>query len=113
MRKVGRFMAFAASAMLLSVIALLPLASRAEETARQKTTGYPAVVVHGLADARDDLDGGLEELVLGLWMLVVARLDVPVGLGEFTEDLAGPAAQVPCLEVDELQLPLHAQAGSR
>ena len=43
MRKVGRFMAFAASAMLLSVIALLPLASRAEETTRQKTTGYPAV----------------------------------------------------------------------
>ena len=34
--------AFAASA-LLSVISLLPLASRAEETARQKTTGYPAV----------------------------------------------------------------------
>ena len=43
MRKVGRFMAFAASAMLLSIIVLLPLASRAEETARQKTTGYPAV----------------------------------------------------------------------
>ena len=36
-------MAFAASAMLLSVIALLPLASRAEEAARPKTTGYPAV----------------------------------------------------------------------
>jgi hypothetical protein len=43
MLKVGQFMAFAASAMLLSVVALLPLASRAEETARQKTTGYPAV----------------------------------------------------------------------
>ena len=43
MRKVGRFMAFAASATLLSVIAALPLASRAEETARQKTIGYPAV----------------------------------------------------------------------
>ena len=43
MRKVGRFMAFAASAMLLSVIALSPPASRAEERARPKTTGYPAV----------------------------------------------------------------------
>jgi hypothetical protein len=43
MRKVGRFVAFAASAMLLSVISLLPLASQAEETARPKTTGYPAV----------------------------------------------------------------------
>jgi hypothetical protein len=43
MRKFGRSTAFAISAMLLSVIALLPLASRAEETARPKTTGYPAV----------------------------------------------------------------------
>ena len=43
MRKVGRFVAFAASAMLLSVISLLPLASQAAETARPKTTGYPAV----------------------------------------------------------------------
>ena len=43
MLKVGRFTAFAVSAMLLSVIALLPLSSRAEETARPKTTGYPAV----------------------------------------------------------------------
>ena len=43
MRKVGRFVAFAAPAMLLSVISLLPLASQAEETARPKTTGYPAV----------------------------------------------------------------------
>ena len=41
MRKVGQFMAFAASAMLLSVI--VPLASHAEEAARPKTTGYPAV----------------------------------------------------------------------
>lgn len=43
MRKVRRFTAFAASATLLSVIALLPLASRAEETTRPKATGYPAV----------------------------------------------------------------------
>jgi hypothetical protein len=43
MRKFGRFVAFVASAILLSVISLLPLASRAEETARPKTTGYPAV----------------------------------------------------------------------
>ncbi len=43
MRKVGQLMALAASAMLLLVTSLLPLASRAEETARQKTTGYPAV----------------------------------------------------------------------
>jgi hypothetical protein len=43
MRRFGRSTAFAISAMLLPVIALLPLASRAEETARPKTTGYPAV----------------------------------------------------------------------
>ena len=43
MRKVGQFRAFAASAMLLSVTLLLPLASQAEETARPKTPGYPAV----------------------------------------------------------------------
>jgi hypothetical protein len=43
MRKVGRFAAFAVSAMLLSVISLLPLVSQAEEAARPKTTGYPAV----------------------------------------------------------------------
>lgn len=43
MRKAGRFAAFGASAVLLSVIWLLPLASQAEETARPKTTGYPAV----------------------------------------------------------------------
>jgi hypothetical protein len=43
MRKVGRFAAVAASAMLLSVTSLLPLASQAEEAARPKTTGYPAV----------------------------------------------------------------------
>jgi hypothetical protein len=29
--------------MVLAVISLLPIASRAEETARPKTTGYPAV----------------------------------------------------------------------
>lgn len=43
MRKVGRFIAFAASVTMLSVVSLLPLASQAEETARPKTTGYPAV----------------------------------------------------------------------
>lgn len=43
MRKVGRFIAFAASATMLSAVSLLPLASQAEETARPKTTGYPAV----------------------------------------------------------------------
>lgn len=43
MRKVGRNIAFAASAMLLCVISLWPLGSRAEETARPKTSGYPAV----------------------------------------------------------------------
>jgi hypothetical protein len=43
MRKAGRFVAFAASATLMSVVSLLPLASRAEETAHPKTTGYPAV----------------------------------------------------------------------
>jgi hypothetical protein len=65
----------------------------------------------GGADVGDDLDGRLEELVLGLRMLVVTRVRVPVGRAELTEDLAGAAAEVPGLEVDELQLPLHAQAG--
>jgi hypothetical protein len=43
MQKVGQFRAFAASAILLSVTLLLPLASRAEQTARPKTPAYPAV----------------------------------------------------------------------
>jgi hypothetical protein len=43
MSKRGRFMALAASAMLLSIVSLAPLGSRAEEPAHPKTTGYPAV----------------------------------------------------------------------
>src|ERR1035437_3907064 len=43
MSKGGRFMALAASAILLSVVSLGPLGARAEEPGRPKTTGYPAV----------------------------------------------------------------------
>lgn len=43
MLKVGRFSAIAASVLLLSVVWLLPLASRAVEAARPNTAGYPAV----------------------------------------------------------------------
>jgi hypothetical protein len=39
----GRFTALAASAILLSVVALVPLRTRAEEPGHPKTTGYPAV----------------------------------------------------------------------
>jgi hypothetical protein len=39
----GRLTALAASAILLSVVSLVPLSSRAEEPGRPKTTGYPAV----------------------------------------------------------------------
>jgi hypothetical protein len=39
----GRFTALAASAILLSVVALAPLRTRAEEPGHPKTTGYPAV----------------------------------------------------------------------
>ena len=39
----GRFTVLAASAILLSVVSLVPLSSRAEEPGRPKTTGYPAV----------------------------------------------------------------------
>ena len=43
MSKGGRFKALAVSAILLSVVSLRPLGARAEEPARPKTTGYPAV----------------------------------------------------------------------
>jgi hypothetical protein len=43
MSKGGRFMALAASAILLSVVSLGSPAALAEEQGRQKTTGYPAV----------------------------------------------------------------------
>lgn len=43
MLKGGRFIALAASAILLSVVSLGPLGARAEEPGRPKTTGYPAV----------------------------------------------------------------------
>jgi hypothetical protein len=39
----GRFTVLAASAILLSVVSLAPLDTRAEEPGRPKTTGYPAV----------------------------------------------------------------------
>jgi hypothetical protein len=39
----GRFIALAASAILLSVVSLVPLSSRAEEPGRPKTTAYPDV----------------------------------------------------------------------
>jgi hypothetical protein len=39
----GRSTALAASAILLSVVSLGPLGTRAEELGRPKTTGYPAV----------------------------------------------------------------------
>jgi hypothetical protein len=42
MSKGGRFIALAASAILLSVVSPVPLSSRAEEPGRPKTTGYPA-----------------------------------------------------------------------
>ena len=43
MSKGGRFIALAASAILLSVVSLGSLGALAEEAARPKTTGYPAV----------------------------------------------------------------------
>ena len=43
MANYGRFKALAASAMLLSVVALAPLGTRAEEPGHPKTNGYPAV----------------------------------------------------------------------
>src|ERR1035437_8728018 len=43
MSKGGRFIALAASAILLSVVSLGPLGARAEVPGRPKTTGYPAV----------------------------------------------------------------------
>src|ERR1700730_16064181 len=42
MSNVGRFTALAASAILLSVVVLAPLGTRAEELAHPKTTGYTA-----------------------------------------------------------------------
>jgi hypothetical protein len=39
----GRFIALTASAILLSVVSLVPLSSRAEEPGRPKATGYPDV----------------------------------------------------------------------
>ena len=43
MSKGGRFIALAASAILLSVVSLGSLGALAEEAGRPKTTGYPAV----------------------------------------------------------------------
>jgi hypothetical protein len=39
----GRFIALTASAILLSIVSLVPLSSRAEEPGRPKATGYPDV----------------------------------------------------------------------
>ena len=58
------------------------------------------------ADAGDDLDRRLEQLVLGLRVLLGA-----VG-ADLLEDLHGTGRQLPGLAVDELQLPLHAEAGA-
>ena len=58
------------------------------------------------ADAGDDLDRRLEQLVLGLRVLLGA-----VG-PDLLEDLHRPGRQLPGLPVDELQLPLHAEAGA-
>ena len=58
------------------------------------------------ADAGDDLDRRLQQLVLGLGVLLGA-------LGaELLEDLDGAGGELAGLAVDELQLPLHAQAGA-
>jgi hypothetical protein len=43
MSKGGRFIALAASAILLSVVSLVSLSSQAEEREKPNTTGYPAV----------------------------------------------------------------------
>jgi hypothetical protein len=40
MPKGGRFITLAASAVLLTVVSLVPLSSRAEEPGRPKATGY-------------------------------------------------------------------------
>ena len=44
MSKSGKFIALAASAVLLSVLALGPLGARAEERGSSKTAGYPVLV---------------------------------------------------------------------
>jgi hypothetical protein len=61
------------------------------------------------ADAGDDLDARLEQLVFGLGMLT------PVRRAQLGEDLARGATgrQLPRLEVDELELPLDTDARAR
>jgi hypothetical protein len=65
--------------------------------------------VGGRADTGDDLDARLEQLVLGLRVLAA------MGRPELGEDLARRTAgrQLAGLEVDELELPLDAEAGPR
>src|SRR6185369_10682099 len=57
------------------------------------------------ADTRDDLDRRLEQLVLGLGVLAVGEPDA-----HLVEDARRRRRQLPRLKVDELQLPLHAEA---
>jgi hypothetical protein len=59
-----------------------------------------------VADPGDDLDGRLEQLVLGLGVL-------PVGVvaAEQGQDLRRPAAKLAGLQVDDLELDLHTEAG--
>ena len=58
---------------------------------------------HRRADAGDDLDGRLEQLVLGLWMLLSGHRS------DLGQDLRGTAGQLARVTVDELELPLDAQ----
>ena len=61
---------------------------------------------HGLADAGDDLDGALEQLVLGLRVLAAG-----VALAELREDLARPRWPARrSSTVDQLELHLDAEA---
>ena len=60
----------------------------------------------GQADAGDDLDGRLEELVLGLRVLVLVA-------AQFGQQVAGGRGQLAADRIDQLQLPLDAQAGAR
>jgi hypothetical protein len=61
MPKGGRFIALAASAILLTIVSLTPLSSRAEEPGRPKATGYPDVEDvpprYELARLKKDLPG--------------------------------------------------------
>src|SRR3954447_5418077 len=70
-----------------------------------------AQVSHGLLDRpahpRDDLDARLEQLVLGLRVLTAMRS------AELAEDVARGTTELATVKVDELELPLDAQARPR